>query len=198
MKKNVICLLVMAWAIAGCTSSESPGPVPRAMIYQPGRLKPLDSRLAVRVGMPAPGFRLQSLSGREVSLADFRGRKNVILSFVPAAFTPVCSAQWPGYALADKIFSEHDAVMLGITTDNMPSLHAWTGMMGKLPFDVLSDFWPHGEAAKAYGVLRSDGTTERALFLIDKQGVLRWLDVHDINVRPPLDELVAALDRLPQ
>ena len=69
--------------------------------------------------------------------------------------------------------------------------------MGKLDFEALSDFWPHGKVAKSYGVLRSDGTTERALILIDKQGVIRWIDVHDINVRPPLEELAAALEALP-
>ena len=88
--------------------------------------------------------------------------------------------------------------MLGITTDNLPSLHAWTGLMGKLQFEALSDFWPHGRVAKSYGVLRSDGTTERALILIDKKGIIRWIDVHDINARPPLEDLVAALEQLPR
>jgi peroxiredoxin (alkyl hydroperoxide reductase subunit C) len=86
--------------------------------------------------------------------------------------------------------------MLGITTDNLPSLHAWTSLMGNLGFEVLSDFWPHGKVSQSFGVLRSDGTTERALILIDKQGVIRWIDVHDINVRPPIEELAAALGKL--
>jgi len=85
---------------------------------------------------------------------------------------------------------------LGITVDNLPTLHAWTQEMGGLWFPVLSDFWPHGAVAAKYGVLRSDGTAERALFVIDKQGVIRYVDVHDINERPPLDELVRALERL--
>ena len=82
------------------------------------------------------------------------------------------------------------------TTDNTPSQHAWTSLMGDLGFEVLSDFWPHGKTSSAYGVLRSDGTTERALFVIDKQGVIRWIDVHDINERPPLEELAAALAKI--
>jgi peroxiredoxin (alkyl hydroperoxide reductase subunit C) len=86
--------------------------------------------------------------------------------------------------------------MLGITTDNVPTLHAWTSQMGELRFDALSDFWPHGETASRYGVLRSDGTTERALFLIDKKGVIRWIDVHDINRRPPLEDLIGELSKL--
>ena len=196
--KTTIRLLgaVIAALTMSCAPEPPPGVVPSSLMHSPGKLKPIDSRLAVRVGDRAPGFTLPAVSGTRISLSDYRARKNVILSFVPAAFTPVCSAQWPGYNLASDVFAKHDAVMLGITTDNLPSLHAWTGLMGKLDFQVLSDFWPHGKVAGEYGLLRSDGTTERALILIDKQGVIRWIDVHDINVRPPLEELVAALENL--
>lgn len=182
--------------MGACAPDPLRGVIPASLIQSTGKLKPVDSRLAVRVGERAPDFTLPAVSGKRVSLSGYRSRKNVILSFVPAAFTPVCSAQWPGYNLATDVFARNDAVMLGITTDNLPSLHAWTGLMGKLDFEVLSDFWPHGQVAKSYGVLRSDGTTERALFLIDKQGVIRWIDVHDINERPPLEDLAAALERL--
>jgi peroxiredoxin (alkyl hydroperoxide reductase subunit C) len=68
--------------------------------------------------------------------------------------------------------------------------------MGDLWFPVLSDFWPHGAVADAYGVLRSDGMTERALFVIDKKGILRYIRVEDINRRPPLKELLDALKPL--
>ncbi len=83
-----------------------------------------------------------------------------------------------------------------ITVDNIPTLYAWTNQMGKLWFPVLSDFYPHGKVAETYGVLRSDGTTERALFVIDKKGVIRYIDVHDINKRPPLEALVRELEKL--
>ena len=173
-------------------------PAPSLHIYNPGKLKPVDSKLKVKLGESAPEFKLRAVNGREVSLKSFRGKKNVVLSFVPAAFTPVCSAQWPGYNLVLDVFEKHDAVLLGIASDNLPSLYAWTREMGDIRFDVLSDFYPHGAVANAYGVLRRDGTAERALFIIDKQGVLRYIDVHDINERPPLEELVAALEKLPQ
>lgn len=185
-------LLPLAALVLGLHAAE----LDTGLIYNPGPLKPLDSRLKVRVGQKAPEFTLPAVSGKQVSLKQYASKKNVILSFVPAAFTPVCSAQWPGYNLALDLFAEHDAVLIGITTDGVPTLHAWTRLMGGLDFDVLSDFWPHGEVASKYGVLRSDGTTERALFVIDKQGVLRWLDVHDINQRPPLEELMQALESL--
>jgi peroxiredoxin len=165
-------------------------------IYQTGPLKRTDSKLKVKVGDPAPNFTLPSISGEKISLNQFRGKKNVVLSFVPAAWTPVCSDQWPGYNIAKVIFEQHDAILLGITVDNIPSLFAWTNQMGQLWFSVLSDFWPHGAVAKKYGVLRSDGVSERALFVIDKKGIIRYIDVHDINKRPPLENLMSALESL--
>ena len=165
-------------------------------IYDPGQLKPTDSILKVKVGDPAPGFTLPAVSGGKISLSQYRGNKNVVLSFVPAAWTPVCSDQWPGYNIARGFFEENDAVLLGITVDNIPTLYSWTKQMGKLWFPVLSDFWPHGAVAKEYGVLRSSGATERAIFVIDKRGIIRYIDVHDINLRPRLEILVGELKKL--
>jgi peroxiredoxin len=165
-------------------------------IYNPGLLKSVDSVLKVKVGMQAPGFTLPSVAGQKVTLSRFREEKNVVLSFVPAAWTPVCSDQWPGYNIVKDLFDAHDAILLGITVDNLPTLFSWTNQMGKLWFPVLSDFWPHGAVAKKYGVLRSDGQAERALFVIDKKGIIRYIDVHDINSRPPLEALVGALEKL--
>jgi peroxiredoxin len=191
------CLSAGALVLAACAPSAGGLPPDlQESVYRPGPQKPVDSVLKVKVGDRAPDFTLTSASGREVALSAFRGRKHVVLTFVPAAFTPVCSAQWPGYNISLGLFEERDAVLLGISTDNVASLHAWTVAMGGLDFDALSDFWPHGRVASRYGVLRSDGTTERALFVIDKRGIIRYIDVHDINERPPLEELVAALDAL--
>jgi len=106
-------------------------------IYNPGILKPIDSILKVKVGDPAPDFILPSISGGKISLGQFAGKKNVVISFVPAAWTPVCSDQWPGYNIAKGFFDKNNAVLLGITVDNIPTLHAWTQQMGKLWFSVL-------------------------------------------------------------
>ena len=169
-------------------------------IYDPGQLKPTDSVLRVAVGDRAPDFTLPSVSGEMVTLSSFRGKKNVVISFVPAAWTPVCSDQWPGYNAFRELFDERDAILLGITVDNIPTLFAWTHEMdtgtGKVWFPVLSDFWPHGKTAELYGVLRTDGVSERALFVIDKKGIIRYIDVHDINKRPPIEDLVRELDTL--
>lgn len=165
-------------------------------IYNPGELKPVDSVLKVKVGGAAPDFKLKAVSGKMISLQDYRGGKNVVISFVPAAWTPVCSDQWPGYNIVKDIFDADDAVLLGITVDNIPTLYSWINQMGKLWFEVLSDFWPHGAVAEKFGVLRSDGVTERALFIIDKKGIIRYIDVHNINQRPSLEILVRELEKL--
>ena len=120
----------------------------------------------------------------------------MVISFVPAAWTPVCSDQWPGYNIVKGIFDKNDAILLGITVDNIPTLFAWTNQMGDLWFPVLSDFWPHGRTADTYGVLRSDGITERALFIIDKKGIIRDINVNDINKRPRLESIVRELEKL--
>jgi peroxiredoxin len=187
---GVLSVLVMTQMAFGISEAY------KGNIYPAAALKPIDSVLKVKVGQPAPDFTLPSISGERVTLSQYRGKRNVVLSFVPAAWTPVCSDQWPGYNIAKAILEQNDAILLGITVDNIPTLFAWTNQMGQIWFPVLSDFWPHGAVAKRYGVLRSDGVSERALFVIDKKGIIRFIDVHDINKRPPLEDLMSALENL--
>lgn len=183
-------LILSAAAVSGA-------PALKDSLYNPGVLKPIDSTLKVKKGQAAPDFTLPSISGQKVKLSQYRGNKNVVLSFVPAAFTPVCSDQWPGYNMARGLFEQHHAILLGITVDNIPSLFAWTQQMGsELWFPVLSDFWPHGAVAARYGLLRSDGVSERALIFIDKKGIIRDILVSDINKRPDLESCAIALDKL--
>ena len=197
MKKGIFVLLMgLAVALAMGAAAYGRSEAFKENIYDPGTLKPRDSVLNLKVGEAAPDFMLPAVSGGKVSLSQFREKKNVVLSFVPAAWTPVCSDQWPGYNIVKDLFDQHDAVLLGITVDNIPTLFSWTRQMGNLWFPVLSDFWPHGAVSKSYGVLRSDGVSERALFVIDKKGILRYIDVHDINERPRLEALVKALEEL--
>jgi len=166
-------------------------------IYDVGKLSARDSQATLKVGDSAPEFSLPALSGEIVSLSKFRGKKNVVISFVPAAWTPVCSAQWPQYNDAREVFEEHDAVLLGVTVDNIPTLYAWTKQLSAAGagfwFPVLSDFYPHGAVSERYGVLRSNGTSERALFVIDKEGVIRYLEVMDINRLPHFARIEKAL-----
>jgi peroxiredoxin (alkyl hydroperoxide reductase subunit C) len=164
--------------------------------FDPGKLKPTDSTLKVKVGDMAPDFTLPAIDGGTVSLSDYRGKRNVVLSFVPAAWTPVCSDQWPGYNLALDMFHALDAEIIGISEDNIPSQAMWVKAMHGLNFPVLSDFWPHGKVAGALGILRSDGMAERAIVIIDKQGAIRYIDVHDINSRPDLGTIIHELEKL--
>jgi peroxiredoxin len=167
-------------------------------MYPVGKLKPTDSVAKLKVGDLAPDFTLSAVGGGKISLGQYAGKKNVVLSFVPAAWTPVCSDQWPGYNISKSLFDKYDAILLGITVDNIPTLYAWMKQMvssgEKLWFPVLSDFYPHGAVASSYGVLRSEGVAERALFVINKQGIIKYIDIHDINQRPFLDELAKALE----
>jgi peroxiredoxin len=195
-KKAAVITIVFIMALSVPAWAQTHSEAYKDNIYSTGELKPVDSVLKVKVGDVAPDFTLPSVSGDKVTLSQYRGKKTVVLSFVPAAWTPVCSDQWPGYNIVKDLFDKNDATLLGITVDNVPTLFAWTNQMGKLWFPVLSDFYPHGKVAETYGVLRSDGTTERALFVIDKRGVIRYIDVHDINKRPSLETLIRELDKL--
>lgn len=196
-RKGVVIIVAALMVLtAWCAEAQTLSEAFKGKIYNPGILKAADSKLKVHVGKRAPDFTLPAVSGGNVKLSQYRGKKNVVLSFVPAAWTPVCSDQWPGYNITRDIFEKCDAVILGITVDNIPTLFAWTSEMGALWFPVLSDFWPHGKTASLYGVLRSDGTSERALFVIDKKGIIRSIDVHDINKRPDLEVLVKELEKL--
>ena len=165
-------------------------------IYNLGKLKSFDSELKVKAGEMAPDFTLSAVSGKKITLSQYRGKKNVVLSFVPAAWTPVCSDQWPGYNVSKSSFGKGDAVLLGITVDNIPSLYAWTREMGQVWFEVLSDFWPHGAVADKYGLLRSDGLSERALLFIYKKGIIRAIMVLDINKPPDLEACFIELEKL--
>jgi len=195
---------IAAWAIVLLASlAVWPGvswtqdtPLATDKIYAVGELLPVDSTLKVQVGDPAPDFSLPTIDGNTITLTEFRGKKNVVLSFIPAAWTPVCSGQWPGYNLARGVFESHDAVLVGVSCDPIPSLNAWIAEMGGVWFPVASDFWPHGGLAGKLGVLRPEGVSERAIFIIDPQGRIRFIEVSDINVLPRLESLLATLDRI--
>ena len=194
--QNIVVLSIFMWTGIVHAQSDSY----KESIYKVGILKPKDSTSSLKVGDKAPDFSLPSLGGLKIPLSQYLEKNNVVLSFVPAAWTPVCSEQWPEYNRSKDIFDKNDAMLLGISVDNLPTLHSWTrnmcGVDGELWFPVFSDFFPHGAVAKKYGVLRSDGVSERALFIIDKKGIIRHIDIHDINEKPSLKDLAKALEEL--
>ncbi len=103
----------------------------------------------------------------------------------------------PSYEEDLSEFERRNAQVLGISIDQVPTNEAWAKSMGGLSYPLLSDNWPFGQVAQRYGVLRGDsGQCERAIFVIDRQGTVRYIDVHAISEPPPTDAIMAALDRL--
>ena len=102
----------------------------------------------------------------------------------------------PSYEEDLSEFERRNAQVLGISTDNVHSNEAWARSMGGLSYPLLSDFWPHGKVAVDYGVLRNAGITERAIFVVDRAGVIRYIDIHAIGEVPPTDRILQALDAL--
>jgi glutaredoxin len=89
-----------------------------------------------------------------------------------------------------------DAQVLGVSVDHIPSLKAWAESLGGISYPLLADFWPHGEVAQKYGVLRQDGRSERAIFLIDPEGTIRYIDIHDIDEQPDNEVLFAEIAKI--
>jgi peroxiredoxin len=148
------------------------------------------------VGSEAPDFELRTHAGGTVRLSDFRGRKHVILAFHPLAFTPVCAVQMQTYERERTRLDALDAHVLGISNDAQPSKKAWADSLGGISYDLLSDYHPHGEVAAAYGVLRDDGLSERAIFVIDKEGTVRWARRYDIPEHPDVEAVIDVLKTL--
>ena len=153
--------------------------------------------MALKKGDEAPDFELRSHRGGVVRLSQFRGRKNVVIAFHPLAFTPVCATQMCSYEAGGVRFDRADTVVLGVSIDAQPAKTAWASTLGPISFDLLSDFHPHGEVAQKYGVYRpADGISERAVFVVDKQGRIAWSKVYDIPQQPDNEELFKELDLL--
>jgi len=146
-----------------------------------------------RVGEAAPGFTLPAIDGGKVSLGDYKGEKNVILSFHPLAWTSVCGAQMLALELNQEALEELDAVALGLNVDPIPSKAAWAKALGVGKLTLLSDFHPQGQVAEKYGILRAEGFSERAVFVVDKEGIIRFARVYPIGQLPDLDEVLDAL-----
>ena len=149
-----------------------------------------------QVGETAPDFVMKDQDGKEVKLSDYRGSKNVLLAFFPLAFTPVCSCQIPQYKEDIQKFSDLNTQVLAVSVDSVPAHKAWTDQMGGINYPVLSDFYPHGEVAKKYGVLREQGFSERALFVIDKKGVVRFSQVHELKLQPDNNIILNEIKKL--
>jgi mycoredoxin-dependent peroxiredoxin len=152
--------------------------------------------MAVEVGGKAPDFELKDQHGTPVKLSGFAGQKNVVLVFYPLAFSGVCSGELA--ALRDEFpeVSRDDVELLTVSVDSGYALRAWDDAE-HFGFGLLSDFWPHGGVAKAYGVFDENlGIATRGTFIIDKNGVVRWKVVNPVPQARDIAEYQKALAEL--
>ncbi len=149
--------------------------------------------MAIEVGQAAPDFELRDQHGEPVRLSSFRGSKHVVLVFYPLAFSGVCSGEL--CALRDDFpeVSRDDVELLTVSVDSTFVLRTWADR-DNFQFRLLSDFWPHGEVAKLYGVFdETKGVATRGTFVIDKTGIIRWLVVNPIPQAREIAEYQKAL-----
>ena len=134
--------------------------------------------MAVEVGQEAPDFTLRDQNREEVTLSSYRGRKSVLLVFFPFAFSGICTNEL--CQVRDELprFEDEDVQVIGISVDHSFALKSWAAQEGYL-FPLLSDFWPHGEVAKRYGVFNEiAGMANRGTFLIDKSGRIVFSEIN--------------------
>jgi peroxiredoxin len=150
---------------------------------------------ALQPGTPAPDFTLHSTPDQEMALHELKGQR-VILAFYPADWSPVCSDQMTLYNEVLPEFKKLHAVLVGISVDGV-WCHTAFGRQRSLHFPLLADFEPKGNVARQYGVYRQgDGFCERALFVLDEDGVVRWSYVSPVGVNPGADGILDALESL--
>ncbi len=136
--------------------------------------------MALSVGDQAPDFTLNDQSRTPVSLADFRGKKHVLIVFYPLAFSGVCTGEMCTLRDSIESFRSDEVETLAISVDSSAATAAWAAKEG-FEFPLLSDFWPHGEVADRYGVFDAEkGLAMRGTFLVDKEGVVRFAEVNAI------------------
>ncbi len=156
-----------------------------------------DSKL--KVGDEAPDFALPAQDGKKIRLSDYRGKKNVMLAFYPQDFTPVCSHQLPSYSKQVNKFEVLNTQVLAIGIASIPVHIAWIDSLGGLKYPLLADWVPTGEVSKKYDAfIPKIGFGKRAIFIIDKEGIIRYIDIpHELNEGPPDEaKIFAALENL--
>lgn len=153
--------------------------------------------MPLEVGTTAPDFTLKDQDNQEVTLSSFRGSKNVLVVFYPLAFTGVCQGELCRVRDDLPKFQNDDTEILAISVGASPTHKIWAADQG-YTFPLLSDFWPHGAVAKAYGVFNEDnGFANRGTFVIDKQGIVRFAEMNapgEPRDQSAWEKALAALD----
>jgi peroxiredoxin len=147
----------------------------------------------IAIGKKAPDFTLKDQNNNSVKLSRFRGKK-VLLSFRPLAWTAVCQDQMKSLEENHVTFDDMNTVALGIGVDSVPSNKAWAEAMHIKNTRLLSDFWPHGDVAKAYGIFRDkDGFSERANIVLDETQKVIFAKTYPISQLPEIEEILKLL-----
>jgi peroxiredoxin len=149
----------------------------------------------IKIGAAAPDFTLKDQDGNPVTLSNLRGQK-VVLSFHPLAWTDVCQEQMLSLERNFEKLARTNAVPLGISVDTVPTKKAWAKSMGIEKTRLLSDFWPHGEVSRNYGLFFEEGGfARRANVVVDEQGKVIFAKEYKIDTPPDMDEVLAAVER---
>jgi peroxiredoxin len=158
---------------------------------------------ALKVGDTAPDFELPAVTGTEkhkFKLSEFRGKKNVLIAFYPLDWSPTCTTEMTGFNLDLNKFSAQDTQIVGVSVDSVYSHVAWQEKTTGGKYTLASDFWPHGEVAKRYGVFREreplPGIAERAIFIVDKNGKVAFSRVYELGQVPDNQQCLTALESL--
>ncbi|HVN97898.1 MAG TPA: redoxin domain-containing protein [Syntrophorhabdaceae bacterium] len=147
----------------------------------------------IETGSKAKAFTLKDQDDRECRLSDLTGKK-VLLSFHPLAWTSVCAEQMKSLEANKEAFDRLNTVALGLSVDTVPSKNAWAKELGIHNTRLLSDFWPHGKIAKAYGIFReANGFSERANLILDEKQRVVFVKVYPIRELPDIAEILKAL-----
>jgi peroxiredoxin (alkyl hydroperoxide reductase subunit C) len=164
--------------------------MPEKVIQEPTKIK---------IGEEAPDFALPAQDGKKIRLSDYRGKKNVMLVFYPQDFTPVCSHQLPSYSKQIEKFEGLNTQVLAIGIASIPVHNAWIDSLGGLNYPLLADWVPAGEVSKKYDAfIPRIGFGKRAVFIIDKDGIIQYIDIpHELNEGPPDEgKIFEALEKL--
>ena len=149
--------------------------------------------MPLRVGEMAPDFVLKDQEGKEFRLSELRG-KRVLLSFHPLAWTGVCAKQMQSLEANAETFASLNTVPVGISIDSVPTKKAWAEDLGIKKVRLLSDFWPHGQVAKLYGIFKEDtGFSQRANVIVDENGKIVFFKVYELSQLPDIQEVIGVI-----
>jgi peroxiredoxin len=154
----------------------------------------------LQAGDMAPDFELPVLIGgvkKQFRLSESRGRQSLLLAFYPMNWEPISTQQMIAYQVEREKFLARNAEVVGISVDSIMNTTSWEREIGPFDFPICSDFWPHGEVSRRYGVLRCEepfeGACERAIFVVDKRGKITFSKVYPVSQLPDLEETLEAL-----